>query len=167
MTVAAAALAVAAGAHFAALPDHVDQGAAVSAFFAVTASLQLLAAVMVGRGAHGRLRVVVAAGNIGVIAMWLWSRTFGIPLGGNDGGPEAVGLVDVVAVIAAVVACAGLWIPVATRHRRRSWAGAIALIAIALLVVGTEARFAPESHAHVPAETPTGGLEHRSDGHAH
>lgn len=115
-SVAATSLAVAAGAHFAGFPAHRGDGSMTGGFFLATGLLQLAAAMAVVRGPSRTLRVAVVAGNLGVLGLWAWSRTAGLPFGSHAGVAEAVGPLDVAAAAAQVVAVA----VVAFLPRRRS-----------------------------------------------
>ena len=96
-------LAAAGGLHLAALPGHLSESTAAGAFFALTAAAQLLAAVLVAtRSSLGIFRAVVA-GNVGVLTLWLMSRTIGLPIAGELGVSEPIGLLDGFATAAELV----------------------------------------------------------------
>lgn len=69
-------------------------------FFAVAACLQ---AVWVGRVYSGPLTrpllLTGAAGNLALVAVWVLSRSVGVPLGPHAWEPEGVGVVDVLATL--------------------------------------------------------------------
>ncbi len=156
----ALALAGAAGLHLAAFPQHLREGAGVASFFLLTALLQLVAAAFVQRGGRGqRARYVIAAGNLGLIALWAASRSVGVA-GAHGGEPEPVGLLDVLAVAAEVVAVVGLLARPGSAARSSPLVAWPALGLTALLVGGAALQWAPTTHAdHVhrspsrPAET--------------
>ena len=160
-------LAFAAGLHLAALPSHVEEGAAVAAFFLLTAVGQLVAAFVVHRGAAPPTRALIAAANVGVVAVWAVSRTVGLPLFGHDGGVEPVSLLDALSVAAELAIVAGLsFRSVAAGSRSGArLAGIPALTVVALLVAGAGLPFAPAEHAH--AETPVEAHVHTHDAAHH
>lgn len=145
----ALALAVAAGLHLAAVPDHAGQGSAVAGFFLATAVLQLAAAWLVALARLGvKARLGIAAGNLALIALWTWSRVAGLPFGTHP-GPEAVSLLDGLAVAAEIIAVAGLCSSRATtRDRRRTGvAPGAALLTIMVLTGAGAVQWLPASHA--------------------
>ena len=157
-------LAFAAGLHLAAMPSHLSEGAAVGAFFLVVAVVQLAAAALVYRGTGPIVRALIAAGNLGVIAVWAVSRTAGL-----GGGPEPVALFDGLAVVVELAAVAGLCLGSATRPARQGLTGLPALAVVALLVAGAGLPFAPAAHSH--AEAGPGqhdpAADHHHDGIGH
>lgn len=91
---AASLLATAGGLHLAAFPGHLSESTVAGAFFAVTAAAQLLGAVLVATRPCSRTYRAVMAGNVGVLTLWLMSRTTGLPIGGELGVSEPFGLLD-------------------------------------------------------------------------
>jgi hypothetical protein len=66
--------------------------------FAIVAPLQIVwAALVQRRPADRRLLIAGAIANVVVAAVWLVSRTTGLPIGPDAGTPEAVGVKDVLA----------------------------------------------------------------------
>jgi hypothetical protein len=142
------------------LPSHLEEGVAIGAFFAVTAIAQLAAAVAVHRGVGPWLRALIAVVNVGVVVVWLISRTVGLALGGHDAAPEPVALLDTLSVVAELAAVAGLYLlGSATLRPRRRLAGLPALVLVALLAAGAGLPLAPAADAHVH-EIGTGHLHH-------
>ena len=80
--------------------------------FAIVAPSQVVwAALVQRRPADRRLLIAGAVANVAVAAVWLVSRTTGLPIGPHAGTPEAVGVKDVLATadelgLALVVAAA-------------------------------------------------------------
>jgi hypothetical protein len=102
-----AALAVTAGAvHAVVSVEHFHEHWAFGAFFVVTAVAQIAWGIRVWSHPTSKLLVAGAAGTAGIVAVWAWSRTVGIPLGHEHGGAEAVGLVDAVTTLAEVATIA-------------------------------------------------------------
>jgi len=123
-----AALAMTAGAvHASLIVEHADEYWAFGAFFAACAVIQISWGIRLldGRGPVG-LRAGVA-GMLGVVALWAFSRTLGLPLGPEPGQPEAVGAVDVataVAEVAAAMVAATLVRATRPSSRAPEWRGA-------------------------------------------
>lgn len=171
---AAACLAVAAGAHLAAFPAHRGEGLAVSGFFLAVALLQIAAAtILVGRGACPRVRAAIVAGNVGLIALWAWSRVAGVPFGDHAGLAEPVGALDLTAVAAQAVAVGAAWFLPVVHGRARLAGPRLALVALALTVGVGGALLLPEAqaaHGHAPAtpsSQPAQPAEGIDPGHQH
>jgi hypothetical protein len=133
MSASLVALSAAAGTiHLTVAADHFAEYFLFGLFFVVVGvALVAWAAAVAIAGSANRL-LVLSAGNAVVVALWVASRTTGVPLGPSPGVPERVGYADLVTtifevllVVLAVVAlrsqrrgsaptrCAALWsIPV-------------------------------------------------------
>ena len=105
--------------HFAVIQSHFEEYWVFGTFFAVFAWLQILwALLLIGRPT----RPVALAGIVinGVIAaVWVVSRTVGIPLGPESGTPEMAEYIDVISTVLEVLAIVGasaLLLPRATRR---------------------------------------------------
>ena len=95
-------LAAAAGAfHVLATVEHFAESVFYGVFFAVAATGQLAWAAWIYRRPHPgpRSLTVGAAGNLAVVAVWIWSRITGVPVGPEAGIAETVGLIDVMATV--------------------------------------------------------------------
>ena len=122
----------AAAIHFAVVPEHVLEYAPFGMLFLGLGWFQTFWAVAYVMGFERRLTLTAIVVNVGAAAVWLWSRTLGLPFGPEPFVPEGVGGVDVVANIEEVV-LVGLLLRRATRPRpaeeERStysaWRGAI------------------------------------------
>jgi hypothetical protein len=96
--------------HAAVVREHFKESVVLGAFFLLLSVLQgAYAAVVVVRPTRALLQAGAAA-NAAVVALWLYTRTFGIPFGVSGGEVEAVGVPDllstafeVMAVVVAVV----------------------------------------------------------------
>lgn len=143
---AAWALAVAGGAHLAALPAHRGEGIAVSGFFLAAAILQVAAATTILRGAGASVRAVIVLGNVSMLALWAWSRTVGVPIGAHSGLPEHVGPLDVTAVVAQAIAIGAVLVLSRTRSRASLVRPRLGLVVVVLLVALGGARLQPASH---------------------
>jgi hypothetical protein len=93
----AAGLSIVAGLiHAIAMVDHFDHWWAYGVFFlALTYGQVLWGALLLRRGAGDRTLLIGALANVAIIAVWLFSRTVGVPLGPDAGSPEPVGAMDV------------------------------------------------------------------------
>jgi hypothetical protein len=97
----AAWLSIAAGLiHAIAMIDHFSHYWLFGVFFLVLTYGQVLwgIALLRGRATEQMLRSGVLA-NLAIVAIWLVSRTAGLPFGPNAGDPEAVGPMDVAATL--------------------------------------------------------------------
>ncbi|MDO9458027.1 hypothetical protein [Nocardioides sp.] len=106
---AVVATAAAAGIHAAVAPPHLREQTVAGLFFLVTAAAQLAwAAAAAGRPTPTLLRAGVVL-NLGLVALWLLTRTAGLPFGLLP-EPHPVGPWDLTCVawqVAAAAACAG------------------------------------------------------------
>jgi len=106
LPLAVVSTAAAAGVHAAVGPAHVREQTIVGVFFAVAALAQVgWSIAMVGRRPLSLVRAGAAL-NLGLIVLWLVTRTMGLP--GILPGPERVGAWDLACVTweaVAVVAC--------------------------------------------------------------
>jgi hypothetical protein len=96
----AAGLSVGAGLiHLAVIPEHLDEGVAVAAFFGAAAAFQLgWAAIHLARPERD-IEGLGRAANAIVIGVWVWSRFVGLPIGPEPGLPEAIGFPDLLATL--------------------------------------------------------------------
>ncbi|MGH2607620.1 MAG: hypothetical protein ACRDHF_00910 [Tepidiformaceae bacterium] len=89
----------AAGIHFAVAREHLDEYWLYGWFFIVAAWLQgVWAIAVVGFGPNPRLLLAGLTANVSLVALWLWTRLIGVPLGPDSGDTEAFAWVDGVAV---------------------------------------------------------------------
>jgi diguanylate cyclase (GGDEF)-like protein len=108
--------------HAGVCPEHFREATVLGVFFLVVATLQLAwAAAVLTRASRGLL-LAGAAGNAAVVAVWALSRTFGVPVGPRPWRSEAVGVFDVLAVIAEVAVTVGaVWLAGKRRRSGPSW----------------------------------------------
>ena len=91
----AAALFASAAIHTAVVPEHLSEWAAAGAFFVILAAAELAAGILVLPGRRPPITLLaVAAVSIVPLALWLCSRTGGLPFGPDAGVPEMIGLPD-------------------------------------------------------------------------
>jgi hypothetical protein len=97
LTLAAVALFGCAAIHLAVIPDHLNHWVVASAFFLTLAMAEAAGgALLLGRPSQNVL-VAVAAASVVPLALWVWSRTSGLPFGPNSNVPEPFGLADIAA----------------------------------------------------------------------
>jgi len=164
--------------HLAVVREHLAEWWLFGAFFIGIGVFQIVWALL----ALGRDRApfprVVAALNAGVIALWVITRTVGLPVGPERWTPEAVGMADVVcAVLQAIVVVllvAAVRVPRKGRTPPLAAGARLALLgigALAMAAVTTPALAATEAgeHAHphgehAPSQRDGDGP---GDGHGH
>jgi len=99
--VVACAISAAAGViHAVAMVDHFDHHWLYGVFFLAVTYFQVLWAIWIYR--HPGDRRVLAIGaivSVAIVAVWLVSRTIGIPFGPDAGDPESIGAMDAVATL--------------------------------------------------------------------
>jgi len=143
--------------HIAVIQAHFEEWWASGVFFAVTAWLQILWAILIVARPS---RLVVLSGvaiNAIIVGVWVVSRTVGIPLGPESGTAEPVEFVDVAATafeVLLVVAALGLLSAGATARvvRRGALVSSTVVLGLTVAVLATAAiiSFSPE---HGEAET--------------
>ena len=133
---AAVALFACAAIHLAVVPGHLDHWVVASAFFLALALAEVVGGVLL-LGRPGRnVLVAVAAASVVPLALWLWSRTSGLPVGPNPGTAEPVGLADVAAGLLEVGTLVAAVVLFRSRHRGTA---------------GTERRTAASAHVRALA----------------
>lgn len=138
-TVAAAPLAIPAllaGAgviHLSVLPEHLSEWWLYAVFFAASGLAQVSLAGWYLLGGPGRrVSLGVAVATLGIVAMWLVTRTSGLPFGPDAGSPEAWGVADVVCSGLEVITAALLLVPLRRRPAMRGLAGGTVVATVAL-----------------------------------
>ena len=101
-------LSLAAGAiHAIAMVDHFSHWWLYGFFFlALTYGQVLWGIALLRNPVSDRGLTYGAIANLAIVAVWLYSRTIGVPLGPDDGRTEAVGVMDVAATLDQVVLAA-------------------------------------------------------------
>jgi hypothetical protein len=148
MSLAAAVIHASVAADHRGFPAHV-------AFFLVVAAVQSGLAAAVLRRPSGRWLAAIAAANGAVIAVWVVSRTVGLPVEGASAA-ESIGFKDGICVLLEVGICAGAGLLGALPEAARRVAlatGPLAATVIAVVVWGLGASGLLTRHSH--------------DGHAH
>jgi hypothetical protein len=120
--------------HFVVIPGHWDEYWGQGLFFIVAAVAQLLWALWVVVAPSRLIYLAGAAGNAAIVAMWIVTRTAGIPAGPGAGEREAVEFADTLATAFEVVLVVGALALVRTVAARRA-TGAVAPSVLPALVV--------------------------------
>ena len=110
--VAAVGLVIAGVIHACVAPGQFREYVPFGLFFVVLAATQLVVAVALVRRPDHRTVGYVALASVWVVALWLVSRSTGLPIGPDPWEPMAYGVPDVVASCAALVTavgCAMVW----------------------------------------------------------
>lgn len=132
----AAALSWAAAAiHAVVIPEHFREWIVFGVFFVVIAMFQFGWGARVYARPGRRLLQLGAAVNLAVAAVWMVSRTVGIPAGPEPWHPEGVGLVDVMATLdeLLIVALAGAVLAGRRPPRLPTWCAFYPVVVISLL----------------------------------
>src|SRR5438552_1014673 len=116
----------AAAIHLAVAPAHLREYRPFGVFFLAVALLQgLLAAALLGNPRPRRLAVAGAAGSLALAALFVESRTAGLPLGPSAGDPEPWDVAGVICTLLELVAAGLLAVPLVIRtpvpRRWRRW----------------------------------------------
>ena len=107
--------------HAAVVPEHLEEAWTFGAFFAALAAFQVGWAVWLLVRPSSTAYVAGAVANGGVIAIWLASRTMGLPVGPEPWTAEHIGIADAAATLAEIVlvgGCLALVRPVVDRTAR-------------------------------------------------
>ncbi len=83
--------------HVQAAIEHIDEYPLFAIFFAILAPAQLAWGTALYRSRSRRLLTLGAAASIGIVALWIASRTTGLPIGPTPWIPEPVGIKDSIA----------------------------------------------------------------------
>jgi hypothetical protein len=111
---AAAALVAGSGlVHLAVVPEHWAEYRPFGGFFLVVGVVQLAAACAAWMGPTPKRLLGVAVGQAALVALWVASRTTGLPVGPEPWQPEDVGAADIacVAVECLSVLVLAVWVP--------------------------------------------------------
>lgn len=122
--------------HFVVVPGHWDEYWGQGLFFIIAAIAQLLWAVWVVVAPSRLLYLAGAVGNAAIVALWVVTRTYGVPAGPGAGEREAVEFADTLATVFEVLVVVGALALARTAPARpiRWPAGALAASALYALV---------------------------------
>ncbi len=146
----AAASGAAAAVHFGMIPSHAGSSTAQAVGFGIAAWVGVIFAIAVIFRPSAKLLLAGAAAHLGMIAIWIVSRTAGLPVGAHAGQSESVGSVDVFATVAEGVVVLGALSLVRAREHRgptgpvwqtvSGFVGALALVGATATLVSPSAR---------------------------
>ena len=106
----------AASIHFVVISAHFGEWWGFGAFFATTGVIQLVWAMLAVTRPSRRLFLIGAIGNGVIVAMWIASRTSGLPFGPRPWEAEPAGLTDVIATSFEATLVAGALVLVLARN---------------------------------------------------
>lgn len=125
--------------HLAVVPMHWEEYLPFGLFFVLAGALQASLALGIVVLRNRRLLLAAAALDLGIVAVYVVSRTAGVPVGPHPWQPESIGIPDVVCTLMEVVAVPLLLARALRRPRRPRSRGPV-FVAVAavpsLLVVG-------------------------------
>jgi hypothetical protein len=158
--------------HVAMAPSHLGESALEGAGFLAAAWVQLaLGVAVLLRAPSRRLLLAVAGTSVALIAVWLVSRTAGLPFGAHAGHAESISVVDGVCValeaVAGLVAAAKLAGLASGLLRSRAIAVVGALGALAFTTGAVASPAARDHAAHSHGTHGTHGTEAAAAGHSH
>jgi MFS family permease len=135
---AAAALSLVAGlVHLWVMPEHFEKWWGYGAFFLLAAAAQVIYVALLLRWPSRAVLLIGIAGNIAIVALYLLTRTTGIPLFGPEAGEvEGIGFADVCATTSELgisVALGAALLREVTPEKRRV---ILLSVAVALVLVG-------------------------------
>jgi hypothetical protein len=156
--------------HAAVAREHFAEWWAYGAFFTLLAIFQVGWALAVWGGTTRRVLIIGLCVNAATIALWVVTRTTGLPIGPEPGVPEPLGIADGACGILelAVVVLSALAVQRASGERTFSWLTAFASLGaacvLALLLVGAAVAM-PETHEQSSANdacgaAPMAGMAH-------
>jgi hypothetical protein len=119
LRVAAAGLVAAAVIHAVAIPEHFREYWLYGAFFVALTAAQLLLAVVVTFRPERRTVQFIAVGSVSILALWLITRTGGLPVGPEPWRPESFGDLDIAASCAELATSLGCLVHLSMIHDRR------------------------------------------------
>lgn len=109
---------VAAVIHFAVTPEHFEEYVLFGVFFVVLAAFQLVWGVVMPQRPSPWVLWVGLLVNLGVIVIWVVSRTAGLPIGPEAGEAEEIGVLDGVSTAAeALIVLGTAWLLAGGRSR--------------------------------------------------
>jgi hypothetical protein len=152
--------------HLVMVPQHAQLGALEGWAFAIMGWVQVLSAVALIARPSRRLLEAIVVFNLGVIAIWVWSRTAGLPVGAHAGEPENAATADQLTTLFEGLLVVGsgalIWRPQLGAKITDSVLAVVSIIPVLALVATSFALADPETatHAHTDAELAAGGHDH-------
>ncbi len=145
--------------HFAVIGEHFADYLAFGVFFAVVAWLQALWGTAVAVAPSRGLLFAGLVGNAVVVAIWVASRTSGLPIGPEPGTPEPIAFLDLLSTILEVLIIVGAAVLLIRRRHlqflKNPKAGLIVLGLTMALGVLTTAAIATGGHDENASEATT------------
>lgn len=133
--------------HAQAAVDHFSESHLYAVLFCLVALGQAGWGVALLRGPSPALLGAGVVGLAGVVIAWVASRTVGLPLGPDTTGPEAAGLLDVVATLQELVVIALAGLVLSSRRPVRPVAVGLRALGLTLLLFSSLV-LAAGTHAH-------------------
>jgi hypothetical protein len=93
--------------HVAVVPEHLGEAWYLGAFFIVVAALQILSTIPLVLRSSGPTYAAFAVLNGAIVAIWIVSRTVGVPIAPHAWTPEPIGSLDLAATAFEVLVVAG------------------------------------------------------------
>lgn len=137
VALAASSAAGAALIHFAVAPEHFGEWWGFGVFFVVCGQVQFGWAILVRRRSTGPMFALGIVGSLLVVAVWVLSRTAGLPFGPEPGVSEAVSLPDVASVLLEVVTAGACVVALGGRELRPMRSGLVRTFSLTAVVVVT------------------------------
>lgn len=175
MRIGLAALALGPAAiHFAMIPSHAAESSIEAIGFAIAAWLGALLGIGTLVRPSRRLLIGTVVLNVAMVAIWIRSRTAGLPFGDHSGHKEAATGIDILATgmeVAAIVACVALLARPGLGRRLGVAGGVIggavagfAMVASSVALASPSARdHASHSHGDTAAADGTAAHDHGAD----
>jgi hypothetical protein len=112
----------------------------------VMAVTQLGAAAWLGFTASPPALVATIVINVPIVALWVWSRSFGLPFGPEPGAAEAIGISDAVCTLTELVLVGGVFALLlgASERALKRWS----TVALVTFAVGAMTGFGHVGHEH-------------------
>jgi hypothetical protein len=163
----------AAAIHLMMAPVHASASQVEAIGFALAGWFQAITAVLMIFRPQRRWFAVAGIGNALILAMWVWSRTKGLPIGSNPNVPEAAGGVDITAALFEGAIIVGVLAQMLPKPEFRMPAVVSAIAGVAVLVATTTVLVNPQTADHhagdvsvgttgsgaVPAQTASAGVQ--------
>lgn len=92
--------------HVSVVPEHLSEWPAAGVFFIALALVEVMAAGPVLDRPVRTAAAIAATLSVAPLAVWLWSRTVGLPFGPDPGATESIGLADTAACLLEVATLA-------------------------------------------------------------
>jgi hypothetical protein len=150
--------------HFAVIQSHFEEYWLFGIFFAVLAWLQILWALVVVARPTRLVALTGALINGVAVAVWVWTRTIGVPVGPEPGSPEMAEFIDVLAtmfellVVIGAVALAFVR-PAARRFGRTALLALTLVLTVAVSSLTSAAIISFSPHTEEEEQTETGSHE--------